>query len=239
LDAIPSLPSFPAKDAMTPVELAERTKALVFIVTPDGLGASALDLAPVGAGLLLMASERGYLLATNRHVADAPAAFRIGGPPQGHVLVISSGRQYARAEIVGRHKDLDLALLWVDRGGGNQRFRQPISPYTSIPVGAAVFVIGHPQRLFFTLSNGLISRVDGTTMLQLTAPVSPGNSGGPVYDPQGNLLGVVTLKIDRLFNPNAENLNFATRADAFLSENGWQFFGRGKESLERFIYGNN
>ena len=102
-----------------------------------------------------------------------------------------------------------------------------------------IFVIGHPQRLFFTLSNGLISRVDGAGMLQLTAPISPGNSGGPMYDTQGNLLGVVTQKVDRMFNPNAENLNFATRADAFRSESGWLFSGQGEELLKRFIYGNN
>ena len=237
LDGADTLPAFPTGRPMTSVEIASSTKPLVYIVTPDaGISpqASYLETAPIGAAVLLMADESGYLLATNRHVVDVPEIFGLKRN-RDHVLVISAQGNYARAGVIGRHQDLDLALLWVERRSGHARFRQPVTAYQAIPPGDPVFVLGHPQRLFFTLSNGLVSRLDGATLLQLSAPVSPGNSGGPVYDSQGNLLGVVTSKLNREINPNAENLNFATRADAFLSANGWKLLASGRERLQRFI----
>jgi S1-C subfamily serine protease len=93
--------------------------------------------------------------------------------------------------------------------------------------GATVFVIGHPEGLRFTLSTGIISRIDGD-ILQMSAPVSPGNSGGPVFDDKGELVGVVTSMVDRHMDPNAENLNFGVRASALLEQSSWDPRGSGK-----------
>ena len=236
LETINDLPAFPTEQPMTPVEVAARTKPLVFIVTPDvprGPTRGYLETAPIGAAVLLMADDNGYLLGTNRHVVDVPGLFRFGRD-RDRVVVVSDKWDFAHASVIGRHQQYDLALLWVDHRGG-KRFRQPITAYDTIPAGDPIFAVGHPQRLFFTVSNGLISRVDGAGTLQLSAPISPGNSGGPVYDSQGNLLGIVTSKVDQESSPNAENLNFATRADAFLSAANWNFLGQGRERLNRFI----
>ena len=65
--------------------------------------------------------------------------------------------------------------------------------------------------------------------------MSPGNSGGPVYDDHGNLIGIVTSMVDRGMNPNAENLNFAVRADAVLDPERWDFLGDGRKKLEQFV----
>jgi S1-C subfamily serine protease len=222
---------------MSTVELAARTKPLVFIVTPDAFGppdAEMLDRVSIGAGTLLYAGDDGYLVGTNRHVVDERGILNLRRTTE-RVLVVSSERSYADAQVVGRHRSLDLALLWVARKNGHAAFRQPISAYRDVPVGEPVYVVGHPQRLFFTLSNGLVSRLDGSDLLQLSAPISPGNSGGPVYDSSGTLLGIVTYKVDKETSPNAENLNFATRADAFLSEGGWDFYNQGGARLERFL----
>jgi S1-C subfamily serine protease len=88
--------------------------------------------------------------------------------------------------------------------------------------------------LKFTLSNGIVSRLDGD-MVQISAPVSPGNSGGPVYDSHGNLIAVVTAKMDHNVDPNAENLNFAINARALTSSAGWSFSGNGQEEFEHFV----
>jgi len=224
---------------MSAVEIAAATKPLVFIVTPDSFGppdADSLETAAIGAGTLLSADDDGYLVATNRHVVDERGLLSLRRNSD-RVLVVSSEGSYADAQVVGRHRSLDLALLWVARHGGHAAFRQPVSAFRNIPVGDPVFVVGHPQRLFFTLSNGLVSRLDGRDLLQLSAPISPGNSGGPVYDSQGLLLGIVTYKVDKQLSPNAENLNFATRADAFLSDEGWDFYNQGSARLKRFLEG--
>jgi S1-C subfamily serine protease len=237
LDGMDALPTTPAPHSMSAVEIAARTKLLVFIVTPD-LNATPdpdmLETVSIGAGTLLYADDDGYLIGTNRHVVEEHGILNLRRSSD-RVLVISSQHQSADAQVVGRHRDLDLALLWVERKSGHAAFHQPISAYHDIPVGDPVYVVGHPQRLFFTLSNGLVSRLDGADLLQLSAPISPGNSGGPVYDGSGTLLGIVTYKYDRDRSPNAENLNFATRADAFLSDDGWKLTGQGSTRLTRFI----
>src|ERR1700733_6855178 len=153
-------PVLPAASPLSAAEIAARTRLLVFIVIPDPggiLGESDLDSSPVGAAALLMANDSGYLLATNRHVADAQLLFRSGNVNR--VLVASSQGSYAYADVVGRHQSLDLALLWVRRRVGHSTFRQPVLRYSAIVVGSPVFVIGHPQRLFFTLSSGMVSRL--------------------------------------------------------------------------------
>ena len=127
-----------------------------------------------------------------------------------------------------------LALVWMKRGAGESAFVQPIAPFREAMAGKNIFVIGHPERFFFSLSTGIVMRAHEDTMVQISAPVSPGNSGGPVYDDRGELLGVVSYKVDRRFNPNAENLNFAVRADALLDEGPWDFRANGKELLASF-----
>jgi hypothetical protein len=69
----------------------------------------------------------------------------------------------------------------------------------------------------------------------MSAPVSPGNSGGPVFDDRGNLLGIVTSMVDKQGDPNAENLNFAVRADALLEDSDWEFVSFGRRRLADYV----
>jgi hypothetical protein len=71
-------------------------------------------------------------------------------------------------------------------------------------------------------------------VLQISAPVSPGNSGGPVYDEYGNLLGVVTSKVARSVDPEAENLNFAVSTDALLHESDWEVLNNSSAPKNEF-----
>lgn len=235
-DVVEAFPSLPTAVPMTAVDLATHSRLLTFIVmTAAGqpLESANFTNAPLGAAVLLHAGSGGYLLATNRHVTDPPLP--LVNRDVDRVLVVSAQGSYARADVVARHKSADLALLWVRRRSGQARFRQPVLRGSGIPVGSPVYVIGHPQGLFFTLSSGLVSRLAGDGMLQLSAPISPGNSGGPAYDGFGNLLGIVTYTVDKLSNPNAENLNFATPAAILLSGDGWDFREGGREKLGRFL----
>jgi S1-C subfamily serine protease len=235
-DMAGSFPSLPASAPLSAAELSAQARLLVFIVMPDPgrpLRNANLEASPVGAAALLMADENGYLLATNRHVAEPENLFGKGQAER--VLVVSSPGSYAFADIIARHDKQDLALLWVARRGGRAHFRQPLTRVADIVVGSPVYAIGHPERLYFTLSSGLISRLGEDGTVQLSAPISPGNSGGPVYDSAGNLLGLVTSTVDKQSTPNAENLNFATGTDALLSVKGWSFRQDGKAALARFI----
>lgn len=177
-----------------------------------------------GAGMLLHATASGYLFATARHVAN----WTVASDPRAMVSLESG--IWSSADVVARHRDLDLAMVWIPRHSGSATFLQPIAPPRD---GEEIFVIGHPEGLKFTLSTGIISRGQNNA-LQISAPVSPGNSGGPVYDRKGNLVGVVSSTLDKTIQPNAENLNFAVSAKALLSEAGWELSRSGRAKVEAF-----
>ncbi len=176
--------------------------------------------ASFGAGTLLQANAEGYLFATARHVVDGTVWN--AAKPISHALVAMASGTWGTADVVARNRNLDLLLLWIPRQTGHGEFVQPVAKLPQAAAGQTVFVIGHPEGLRFTLSTGIISRTDGP-MIQMSAPVSPGNSGGPVFDDTGELLGIVTSMVDKHGDPNAENLNFAVRADALLEDSTWDF----------------
>jgi hypothetical protein len=105
---------------------------------------------------------------------------------------------------------------------------------SEINSGDSVFVIGHPEGLNFSLSTGIVSRVAENRTLQISAPISPGNSGGPVYDTRGTLLGIVSYTFNKAIAPNAENLNFAVDADVLFDGAGWKFENHGDERLASY-----
>ncbi len=226
LDERSAFPSLPSEKNMSGVELSATLKPLVLLASPAAKrwfskteGTSGL----LGAALILQADARGYLLATARHVADGEDWRSKKGAQK--VMVSDGMNGWAVAQVLGRHKRLDVALLWLERKFGDGSFRQPVATYASVQAGEKIYVIGHPEGLNFSISNGIVSRTPGNDVLQVSAPVSPGNSGGPVYDELGNLLGVVTSKVARSAEPEAENLNFAVSTDALLHESDWDLVG--------------
>ena len=89
--------------------------------------------------------------------------------------------------------------------------------FDSLEVGEPVYTLGSPVGLELTLANGLISgrrEEDGRHFVQTTAPISPGSSGGGLFDARGNLVGVTTLVLAGRERLN-QALNFALPADDF------------------------
>ncbi len=231
LDERTLYPRLPASTAMNGMTVASELKPQVAVITPARrMWFSGQESASgiLGAGILLQANAKGYLFATARHVVDG-----LGGRwgADSRALVAMASGAWAGADVVARHASLDLAVLWVPRESGHSDFVQPIA---SVSDGQDIFVIGHPEGLKFTISNGMVSRVDQTSLFQISAPVSPGNSGGPVFDKWGNLVGIVVFKMDKSVDPNAENLNFAVRADALLRDAGWLFARNGRQLMTEF-----
>ena len=91
-----------------------------------------------------------------------------------------------------------------------------------------------PRACATTLSTGIVSGIRDEA-IQVSAAISPGNSGGPVYDNHGNLLGIVSSKFDHNRDANAENLSFAAKADAILKPSVWSFHANGQKLLETYI----
>lgn len=233
LDTRDKFPSLPSATPLRAKDFSEQLKPLVAVITPalrTWFTHGEMPSSGLGAGVLLEAGPKGYLLLTANHVIDGGFLQRGGN----RALVAMASGVWASADVIARDKTLDLSLVWVARESGAGNFLQPVVHQSEVSQGENIFVIGHPQGLRYTLSTGIISRTDRDT-LQISAPISPGNSGGPVYDERGNLVGIVTSMIDRSISPNAENLNFAVRADAVLDPGGWEFSGEGRKRLEEFV----
>ena len=135
-------------------------------------------------------------IATNLHVIE--------GAAKGTAKLVGKYTLYTIQGILVTDKNNDLALLKVSLSGV-----KPLSLGNSddIKIGATVYVAGNPKGLEGTFSNGIISsrRDSGTKeRLQMTAPVSPGSSGGPVLNDKGEVIGISYMTIE-----GGQNLNFA------------------------------
>lgn len=90
---------------------------------------------------------------------------------------------------------------------------KPIEHYLRVAkllpqIGEPVYVVGHPKGLSYSFTNGIVSGIrDINTYdyIQFTAPVSPGNSGGPLLNDRGEVIGVISFN-----KPDGQSLNFAT-----------------------------
>lgn len=220
--AISQFPTVPAVSELSAKEIAKQLRPLVLVVhsQPPRFRFLRNPLFPtrVGAAAVIYADADGCLAVTSRHVVQPSAKrARLGQA----VVVANENGTWVPGRLVGRHNELDLALISFAGAPTTNKFSQPIRPFSSIDLGDDIFTIGHPEGLEFSISTGIISQKRGNDLLQVSAPASPGSSGGPVYDRRGLLLGIVQGVIDKEVSPNAENLSFAVRADALLDMTAW------------------
>lgn len=185
------------------------------------------------SGTGFFVSREGHLL-TNAHVVSDCSAIEVNGP-----------NGVVQARLVAKDTSNDLALLKTE-----------ITPLkvaavrSGVRLGEAIAVFGYPLSGMlstsgnFTLGNvtALTGLSDDTRYYQISAPVQPGNSGGPLVDANGNFIGVVTAKLNALKVMVAtngdipQNVNFAIKgstASTFLESNGVAFaIGSEKTALQ-------
>jgi hypothetical protein len=98
-------------------------------------------------------------------------------------------------ETVHSSQSVDLALVKFPGARGTPL---PLGDVSDLALGDRIMMIGSPVGLAFTVHEGLVSHigrvVNGVAFIQLDAKVNPGNSGGPIIDEQGRVVGIVTLK---------------------------------------------
>ena len=125
------------------------------------------------------------------------------------VILVDDTQLYAH--LVAISENHDLALLKVDVH--QTPMLQPGSAY-GLAQGDPVYAIGNPAQLRNTVTSGIFSGYEGS-YIQTNAQISPGNSGGPLIDPQGNVLGVNTKK---KYGGAFEGLGFAIPIEIALRE---------------------
>jgi tetratricopeptide (TPR) repeat protein len=175
--------------------LVKRVKpAVVAIATYDAAGEPLMT----GSGFFLRPGQ----VVTNLHV--------IRGAVRAEIKTLDGkGKVFAVSGALAVDEEGDLALLGVDMPLERSRSTELA---TELPdEGEPIFVIGNPLKLEGSVSDGIVSAVrevpNSYRIIQITAPISHGNSGSPVFNLRGQVLGVVTVKVT-----NGQNINLAIAA---------------------------
>lgn len=153
----------------------------VTIETDNGLG-SGFFVAP-------------NIIATNYHVME--------GALTANCYLNNSDTKYKIDGYLGADRSVDLILLKVST------LTKPAIKFssTTVEIGQKVYVIGSPKGLPATISDGIVSGMrdfEGYKLIQMTAPISPGSSGGPVLNSNGELIGISVSQLKE-----GQNINFA------------------------------
>ena len=177
-----------------------------FIVEEDEIIQGAM-----GTGSLV--DERGLIL-TNAHVVENANQVWIypGSKDASGELVLEEANKYLSI-VIAKDEKVDLALLKIV--GLSKKIKLiPMANIEDVFPGEVVFAIGHPETYFtWSISNGIVSAIRPNykwmdkhvaTMIQNTAPISGGSSGGPLFNEAGKMIGVNTLTW-----MEGQNLNFA------------------------------
>ena len=170
-------------------DIAEKTfPSVVMLVMQDSHG----QPTSLGSGFFVKED----VVATNLHVIEGAAS--------GYVKIVGKKPKYDIAGFVAIDRYRDLVLLKV------QEAKAPtlvLANSNDVAVGDEVYAVGNPQGLEGTFSKGIVSsirKVGEDSLLQITAPISPGSSGGPVLNAQGEVVGVSVATFK-----GGQNLNFA------------------------------
>jgi len=172
--------------------------AVVSIVMSDK------DGNPIAQGSGFVVSQDGDIL-TNYHViAEGTSA----------VVKLPDGAFYLVDGVLASDKARDIAVI---KAHGEHFRTLTLGDSDHVQVGQEVVAIGNPLSLESTVSNGIVSSVrsideKGGKYLQITAPISPGSSGGPLFNMEGQVIGVTTMYLK-----GGENLNFAIPINAAKS----------------------
>ena len=174
-----------AAHALTPSQVFDAVKdSVVVIKSLDAKG----EQTAMGSGVLLPSGK----IATNCHVIKDGTSFQVG-----------RGKRFVAATVYAGDSDKDICLLDAKNIGGKPA---ALGKAASLKIGEAVYAVGAPQGLELSLSDGIVSQLRGGTppFIQTTAAISPGSSGGGLFDSEARLVGFTTLYID-----GGQSLNFA------------------------------
>ena len=168
---------------MSVADIAARsTKAIVTVHSENSLGTG------------FIVRDDGWI-ATNFHVAAVPDELWV---------VLSDGRRFPIVEVINASRRHDLAILRID---AKDLPTLALGDSDTVRPGDSVVAIGHPLGLEDTVSNGLVSAVrhvdEDFDVLQISAPIAPGSSGGPLFNEHGEVIGVAAAIMR-----GGQNLNF-------------------------------
>lgn len=203
----PNDPGGRADGPIPPALLGKLKAATVFVKVTAG------PIHATGSGFVIRVDGNTALIATNDHVANPSSKHGAVGSPQ-YELVFHSGRKNEfslKGDLVAGDKEHDLALVRVSGVLGHSDFPAPLNTTEAAPLAETmpVYVFGFPfgEMLATSHANPAVTIGKGTisslreddagdaAVIQIDGDVNPGNSGGPMVDARGRLVGVTVAKI--------------------------------------------
>ncbi len=168
---------------------ASQSDAIVVVV---GLGKSKRS-SRLGSGFIV--SEDGQIV-TNYHIIEKAKKI---------FVKLKNKKVYNRVRVISFDRRKDIAVLKIDA----RRLKKVVLGNShNVKIGQRVITIGNPLGLENTVADGLISSLrkdeTGQAMLQISVPLSSGSSGGPLFNLEGEVIGITTASM-----ANGQNLNFA------------------------------
>jgi serine protease Do len=187
------------RDRQSAEELFAKTRSSVWVVIAATSMSQAGAPGQISQGSAVAISDSRLL--TNYHVIDGQ-----------RFVFIKQGVKVFQATVVAGDQPSDRSMLQVKEG-----LLSPVAgirAFEKLRVGEQVCTIGSPSSLESTLGQGIVSGlriVAGQHLVQTTAPISPGSSGGGLFDSAGNLIGITSFVLK-----NSQGLNFAIAADDYF-----------------------
>ncbi len=154
------------------------------------------------------------VIVTNHHVISDANSINVRG-------INGDFSKVYKAKVLVDDKNNDLAIIKIDDNSFTSIRAIPyVISNKSNDVGCSIYCLGYPLRATMgdevKLTNGIISSKSGfqgdVTTYQITAPIQPGNSGGPLFDDKGNLIGIVNAK-----HLGAENVSYAIKTPYLIN----------------------
>lgn len=175
--------------SQTAQEIAKKTfPSVVLLVMEDE------NKQPVSLGSGFFVSDN--IIATNAHIIE--------GANNGYAKLINGKSKIEIQGFIAIDEIHDLVLLEVKK---SKTPKLKLGNSDSLEVGEDIYAVGNPQGLEGTFSKGIISSIrdfDGHSIIQITAPISPGSSGGPLINSRGEVIGIAFASYK-----SGQNLNFA------------------------------
>jgi S1-C subfamily serine protease len=178
-------------------EIAKRSFPSVAIIFMEDKNGQPISL---GSGFFV----KNDIIATSMHV--------VRNAERGYIKLINRKTKYDIKGVVATNADADLVLLKI-----GEVTAPPLKLADSklLEIGDDIYVVGNPQGFEGTFSQGIISGfrdLGSYSLLQITAPISPGSSGGPVLDKKGDVIGISFATFR-----GGQNLNFAVPSNYLSS----------------------
>jgi S1-C subfamily serine protease len=197
-EAIPPMPSPLGDKSLGAAKIYEKVRTSVFVVFGAPTLGSLREGTRLSQGSAVAISENHLL--TNCHILEECP----------YIVVVQDEKVFP-AKLFAENNNYDTCVLCVE----NVRFKpvEGIRSFKDLAVGEKAYTVGAPIGLDQTLGEGIVSglrRYKGIKLVQTSAQISIGSSGGGLFDDRGNLIGITTLLLNK-----AQNINFAVAVEHY------------------------